>query len=246
MSTIYCNFWHNAKTGFVEMLKFIAVELQIASGTSVTALLVILCNNAEITFFSNLLKIVPLISNCSRVHIINYVLWLACLVSDIKKLSVVELKQLSIDLARAVVDYNNALRQELGMSDELKYENRLSKDFITLTLSIQRKRRQQEHLSSVAADEEVDLDVLTDSCTSGTVRSKQWISCYSLTHSLTDVQDRQRVVVISDVTDIQLLRNDYIPRCTYWINSLVIPPAVWLPKSFCSLCIVFARTNVSM
>jgi hypothetical protein len=89
--------------------------------------------------------------------------------TDLKKLSVVELKQLSVDLARAIVDLNNALRQELTANDELKYENQLSRDFITLSLNIHRKRRQQQTSTAAAVADDDDLDVSTDCDSSGTV-----------------------------------------------------------------------------
>jgi FEZ-like protein len=92
-----------------------------------------------------------------------------CVCLDLKKLTVTELKQLSIDLSRAIVDLNNALRQELATSDELKYENQLSRDFITLALNIQRKRRQQQISSTAAAADDDDSDLSADCDSSGTV-----------------------------------------------------------------------------
>jgi len=60
------------------------------------------------------------------------------------------LVQLSEDLARAVIEYNRSLRHELACNEELKLENQLSRDFISLTLSIERKQQQlnQCHLDT--------------------------------------------------------------------------------------------------
>ena len=52
------------------------------------------------------------------------------------------LVQLSEDLARAVIEYNRSLRRELSCNEELKLENQLSRDFISLTLSIEEKQQQ--------------------------------------------------------------------------------------------------------
>jgi len=60
------------------------------------------------------------------------------------------LVQLSEDLARAVIDYNQSLRYELACNEELKLKNQLSRDFISLTLSIEQKQQQlnQCHLDA--------------------------------------------------------------------------------------------------
>lgn len=70
--------------------------------------------------------------------------------TGIKKLSVPVLVQLSEDLARAVIEYNRSLRHELACNEDLKLENQLSRDFISLTLSIERKQQQlnQCHLDA--------------------------------------------------------------------------------------------------
>jgi len=52
------------------------------------------------------------------------------------------LVQLSEDLARAVIEYNRSLRHELALNEDLKLENQLSRDFISLTLGIERKQQQ--------------------------------------------------------------------------------------------------------
>jgi len=79
----------------------------------------------------------------------------------IKKLSVPVLVQLSEDLARAVIEYNRSLQHELVCNEKLKLENQLSRDFISLTLSIERKQQQltQCHLDA-------DGDSFTASATS--------------------------------------------------------------------------------
>jgi len=70
--------------------------------------------------------------------------------TGIKKLSVPVLVQLSEDLARAVIEYNRTLRHELAFNEDLKLENQLSRDFISLMLSIERKQQQlnQCHLDT--------------------------------------------------------------------------------------------------
>jgi len=71
-------------------------------------------------------------------------------ITGIKKLSIPVLVQLSEDLARAVIEYNRSLRHELACNEELKLENELSRDFISLTLGIERKQQQlnQCHLDA--------------------------------------------------------------------------------------------------
>jgi len=80
-----------------------------------------------------------ILNNCSVCHL-----------TGIKKLSVPVLVQLSEDLARAVIDYNRTLRHELAYNEDLKLENQLSRDFISLMLSLERKQQQlnQCHLST--------------------------------------------------------------------------------------------------
>ena len=63
------------------------------------------------------------------------------------------LVQLSEDLARAVIEYNRSLRHELASNEELKLENQLSRDFISLMLSIERKQ-QQLHQYHIDTDDE--------------------------------------------------------------------------------------------
>jgi len=72
--------------------------------------------------------------------------------TGIKKLSVPVLVQLSEDLARAVIEYNRSLRHELECNRELKAENQLSREFISLTLSIEHKQQQQQQLSQLHVD----------------------------------------------------------------------------------------------
>lgn len=62
--------------------------------------------------------------------------------------------QLSEDLARAVIEYNRSLRHELACNESLKVENQLSREFISLTLSIERKQQQQQHQFHVDTDDE--------------------------------------------------------------------------------------------
>lgn len=78
----------------------------------------------------------------------------AVFLTGIKKLSVPVLVQLSEDLARAVIEYNRSLRQEFALNEELKLENQLSRDFIALSLSIERKQQQlnQCHLDDDSDD----------------------------------------------------------------------------------------------
>jgi hypothetical protein len=75
---------------------------------------------------------------------------------SVKKLSTSALTQLSSDLTRAIVDHNSALRHELTMNEQLKVENQLSRDFISLTLSIERKQKQSVYHCNLSEDDDDD------------------------------------------------------------------------------------------
>ena len=76
--------------------------------------------------------------------------------SGIQKLSVGALQQLSEELAHAVTDYSTSLQHELKLNEQLSCENQLSRNFIALTLDVQRKQQLLDRLRCHHDDEAGD------------------------------------------------------------------------------------------
>ncbi|XP_064621335.1 fasciculation and elongation protein zeta-2-like isoform X2 [Lineus longissimus] len=64
---------------------------------------------------------------------------------DVQKLSVGALNELLEEMECMIKEYSETLIQELALRDELEYEKELKNQFISLLLSIQKKRRECHH-----------------------------------------------------------------------------------------------------
>ena len=64
--------------------------------------------------------------------------------AGLKKLSVSALNELYEELEITIKDYSETLIAELALRDELEYEKELKNQFISLLLSIQKKRRETQ------------------------------------------------------------------------------------------------------